>query len=478
LFHRQSEPFIPQTIKDTLPYFLGAIKEDQLALEQQLNRARLDLRRIVKALKESETIQGEGLNRAMMLLAEAKEVGLVSPDSEPKSMEDVISLFQSINSWKPGTGEEFVGLSGLAEIQSTVRELQQQLDNVNVSLREATKFAREAEGFTSEIRQQELRLTSIELFNAQTYQTDVCPICLQTLPHPIASATAIRDSINRIRTNLNVTAQEQPKLRSHIEKLEQQRLDLRQKIRENNEFIKSIIRENEAALRFSNDNARRGRVVGRISLWLESLNGTDDSFQLQERFYAAQAKVAELDQQLDATEKEERLTSILSRISLQMSQWSQILNLEYGDNPVRFDLKKLTVVIDTGDGIVPLARIGSAQNWLGYHLVTLFALHKHFIQQSRPTPHFLFLDQPSQVYFPQDQDLGVDDSLDRMSDKDRQSLMQIFKLIFDIVDTLSPNLQVIITEHADLKNEDRFQSSIVQRWRHGEALIPKDWMVE
>ncbi|MDF2524856.1 MAG: hypothetical protein K0R31_2497, partial [Clostridiales bacterium] len=34
LFHRQSEDFMKQTIKDTLPYFLGAIQEDRLALEQ------------------------------------------------------------------------------------------------------------------------------------------------------------------------------------------------------------------------------------------------------------------------------------------------------------------------------------------------------------------------------------------------------------------------------------------------------------
>lgn len=32
LFHRQSEPFLPQTIKDVLPYFLGAIDEDVLRL--------------------------------------------------------------------------------------------------------------------------------------------------------------------------------------------------------------------------------------------------------------------------------------------------------------------------------------------------------------------------------------------------------------------------------------------------------------
>ncbi len=161
-----------------------------------------------------------------------------------------------------------------------------------------------------------------------------------------------------------------------------------------------------------------------------------------------------------------------------MSQWSQELELEYGDNPVRLDLKKLTVVIDTEDGVVPLARIGSAQNWLGYHLAVLLALHKHFCQQSRPVPHVLFLDQPSQVYYPSDQDVSADDALEHLSDTDRQALQRIFKLIFDTVEALKPTFQVIVTEHADLKDDARFQSAIVERWRQGAALIPPEWNVQ
>src|SRR5207248_3013074 len=64
LFHRQSEPYIPQNIKDTLPYFLGAIREDRLALEQELSRARLELRKVRREAKETEVIQGEGVSKA------------------------------------------------------------------------------------------------------------------------------------------------------------------------------------------------------------------------------------------------------------------------------------------------------------------------------------------------------------------------------------------------------------------------------
>lgn len=80
LFHRKAEPFMPQTIKDTLPCFLGIINEDSLALESersQLKREAAILRRSIDAV---EALEGNGLNRATELLTEATEVGFLSSD--------------------------------------------------------------------------------------------------------------------------------------------------------------------------------------------------------------------------------------------------------------------------------------------------------------------------------------------------------------------------------------------------------------
>lgn len=476
LFHRQSEPFIPQTIKDTLPYFLGAIQEDQLALEQELSRARLDLRRARKANKDNEAILGEGGNKARTLLTEANEVGLISIEENPQKHEDITNLLQRAVVWLPQDGT-FISSSRLTELQEEVRALQNQLNELSITLRDAITFAQEAEGFTSEIRQQELRLASIGLFNSHVQDAGTCPICTQSLAVPVPTADAIQHNLERLEANLRATRREQPRLRQYINNLEQQRSELRQSIREKTEAIRSILQEEDIAQRLRDTNALRMRVIGRISLWLESISTAENISLLQENLQKAQLRVTELERQNESDDKEERLTAILSRIGHQMSQWSRELELEYSDNPVRFDLKKLMIVVDTEDGVVPLARIGSAQNWLGYHLTALLALHKHFCQQSRPVPHFLFLDQPSQVYYPPDQDISADDSLERLSDTDRQALLRIFKLIFDVVESLAPNFQIIVTEHADIKDDDRFQSAVVERWRQGTALIPSEWNV-
>ena len=96
----------------------------------------------------------------------------------------------------------------------------------------------------------------------------------------------------------------------------------------------------------------------------------------------------------------ERLDSVMSILAQRLTAWARALALEHSKFPLRLDLKKLTIVADTVDGPVPMERMGSGENWVGYHLIAHLALHQWFVERSRPVPRFLFLDQPSQVYFP------------------------------------------------------------------------------
>jgi hypothetical protein len=116
--------------------------------------------------------------------------------------------------------------------------------------------------------------------------------------------------------------------------------------------------------------------------------------------------------------------------------------------------------------------MGSGENWLGCHLLTYLALHKWFVERKRPVPHLLMLDQPTQVYFPADppEDMSVTD----LADEDRGAVERMFRLIFDLAEKLAPNLQIIITDHADLA-ADWFQEAIVERWRKGQKLVPIEW---
>ena len=475
LFHKQHDSFIAQGIRDTLPYFLGAIREDRLALEQELTRARRELKQAERTLREAQALAGRGITRATGLFEEARQVGLLPQDeAAPGEIEDLRAALSQLVNWTPSR-PTFPSADRLTQLQEERRELQNRLDTETEAIRAAQSFALEAEGYASESHEQELRLEAIGLFDTSTHDTRTCPLCENVLDTPVPGATAIAQSLEQLRSNLEFTTRDRPRLRDYIERLESTREEVRQRIREKTQDIESIHREDESARRIRELNVRRGWVVGRVSLWVESVGQVDGSAQLQQEVEMKRTEVESLEQQLADEEKQERLASALNRLGAQISIWAGQLRLEHSGNPVRLDLSKLTVVVDREDTPIPLDRMGSGENWVGYHLITYLALQKYFIEQSRPVPRFLFLDQPSQVYYPADRDETLQGSLEQISDDDRAAVSRMYELILDVVTDLAPQLQVIITDHADL-TDPKFQSAVIERWRGGEALIPLSWI--
>ncbi|MCI5123395.1 MAG: DUF3732 domain-containing protein, partial [Candidatus Electrothrix sp. AR5] len=82
LFHRQGEPFIPQSIKDYLPFFLGAITDEYIQNKKELRKLKRKLKQIEAKISERERIQGDNFERAFALINEAKNVDLI-PKKDP-----------------------------------------------------------------------------------------------------------------------------------------------------------------------------------------------------------------------------------------------------------------------------------------------------------------------------------------------------------------------------------------------------------
>ena len=180
-----------------------------------------------------------------------------------------------------------------------------------------------------------------------------------------------------------------------------------------------------------------------------------------------QTRLDEIEELLSSEMIEERKQSVLSRMQVDMSSWAKELALEHSNCPYRLDLNKATVVVDKVDRPVPLKQLGSGSNWVGVHLITYFAIHKFFVENNRPVPRFIFIDQPSQVYFPSETD-------EQRTDWDEVS--KIYRFITDRVREFEGKLQVIIVDHANL-NDDDFRNHTIASWlSNDDSLIPSDWI--
>ena len=68
LFHGQHDNWIESAIKDTLPYFLGAVQEDQLKLKQELREASRRLKQLENRLEEADKVRVHGCQSRVGLL--------------------------------------------------------------------------------------------------------------------------------------------------------------------------------------------------------------------------------------------------------------------------------------------------------------------------------------------------------------------------------------------------------------------------
>jgi Protein of unknown function (DUF3732) len=217
---------------------------------------------------------------------------------------------------------------------------------------------------------------------------------------------------------------------------------------------------------------RRAHVLGRIGLYLESLPHLEDTSELKSAIAVLKEQIAQLEEELSDEVVQDRIQSFLSNLSRDMSEWACELRLEHSEHPLRLDLKRLTVVADDDNGPIPMERMGSGENWVGYHLIAHFALHKWFVGHDRPVPRFLFIDQPSQVYFPEDRDWTQ--SAEDTPGEDRQAVSRMYQLALKLAEELTPSFQIIMTDHLNI-NEEWFQDCVVERWREGQKLVPPEW---
>jgi len=474
LFHRQGEPFIPQSIKDYLPYFLGAITDEFIQNKEELRKLNRKLKQVESRIAERNRLKGQNFERAFALLNEAKSVDLIAAD-EPlqdswSNVRQLIEAALARNIDNDPAEPNVDVLNDLLDRQQRIRETYRIATSELKSLKD---LKRSSNGFGSEMGEQKSRLESINIFG-HTGDPNTCPLCSSTLPSAVPSAEAIRASLTDIDSQLEAVTNDTPHLDAMIAKAEDQLGEIKKQLDEVKASIISLQTTNQRISDLRDFNSRRAMIKGRLSLYLENMpaNDVDDSDDKLEAEKIAE-QVRALEAVLDDETLAGRLESILSLVSAQITSLARKLEIEHSDSPMRLDLKKLTIVADhADDGPIPMPKMGSGETWVGLHLVTHLALHNWFFKKQRPVPQFLFLDQPSQAYFPPDTSAETVREQTEATNPDRQSVIRMFKLIVEE----TKNFQVIVTEHADIR-EDWYQALVRENWWNGkQKLVPVEWI--
>ncbi len=482
LFHRQGETGRMQAIKDALPYFLGAIPDDRFAKMNELSEAKRILAVAQKRLKEAKSLRGvgNGISLGLELWAAANELGLIRSAATPQTPEELALVLRPALEWSPAEPLPIPGdVTGSLEGERS--RLAAEMRNIQDQIRSANECYMGQKGFQFEANQQRARLSFVNLYSAPTDADEIiCPICESRLEHSIPKVRDLERSLARVDRQLDTVVREEPRLREFLDKAQQKLTDVKQRLTDVRGQLNILIRQQPEMGEQLRSNAQFNRILGGIDIYLRGITSSVENSEKETEVNKAQQRVETLQKELDDTSAEEMLPSILSIIGKRIGMYAKSLGLEYQNDPIRFDLKNLQVVADTEQGPVPLRRMGSGANWVGYHLATHFALHHWFVQKDRPTPRFLFLDQSTQVYYPQDRD--AEGSLDVLEEDDRQAVKRMFRWMIEAMKDFQSQFQVIVIDHADI-DEDWFKENIVvgsdgepERWRNGRKLIPTAWL--
>ncbi|UQS87910.1 DUF3732 domain-containing protein [Pseudomonas chlororaphis subsp. piscium] len=168
--------------------------------------------------------------------------------------------------------------------------------------------------------------------------------------------------------------------------------------------------------------------------------------------------------------------NLISDFELKLNKWMSKLcgHLDFEDDfrppNLRMKLDELSLShFDKTFGSVALSDMGSGANWLAFHIAAAMGMLRLFCNAPESSvPSFLFLDQPSQVYFPDTYSSNSEDTA-----KVQELYITILREIHRIRADVGFYPQVIILDHAQNLNLGpyNFKKFVRADWHGEKALI-------
>ena len=467
LFHRQGEQFIPQAIRDTIPYFLGAVDEEHFLRLKELDDAKKSLRELEARRSAMESGRRRAYGRVRQNVLEARRVGLVDETFEPVDVESTLEeLKRAIATDVASPRIVSTGSEVIQRLEGEVHTLNEELRTVQDVIRTTRHFLREHDRFSREVGEQRERLASIHLYAGASEDDETCPVCETPVLTPTPSVADLTASLQVLDERLDVAGAERPYLRERLDRYGKRRVVIEESLVATQRDLERAYADDVRARQARSEVIDRARVMGRIAAFLEQVDVTDKTGEIDAEIEEERRRVNMLLEHVRGDEVEERVYTFINLIADRMTRYASDLDLEHTEGRLRLDLKKLSVVAETPTGPIPLNRIGSGENWVGYHVVTLLALHDWFRRKRRPVPAFLVFDQPSQAHYPPEADGSIASIED---DADRQAVRKLFSLMAEESSTIGGGFQLIVLDHAHI-DEEWFKDAIVEEWRDGRAL--------
>ena len=315
-----------------------------------------------------------------------------------------------------------------------------------------------------------------------------CPFCHHATNVTVDEANRLTDAINWLNGELRKSPQRLDSFLPQKKEIENEIVNIDEKIRNLNASINEIIKTNEQLEKNKSLEEQSLKIKLKIENLLEwslkeSLNLTHYNIEV------VQKEINRLEQILSEKYNiEGKLSEAKNYINSSMNEIGNKLDFEYKPINLHFDIRTFELYhYKDGDKKVYLRSMGSGANWLYSHICLFLSLLKYFssLGDKSLVPTILFLDQPSQVYFPAMIDVNTngfdaEELKEREKgekgkeevDDDMRAVTNLFIQILNVLESINEQYgytpQIIISDHADNLNLGEnyvFENYVKKRWR-------------
>ena len=487
LFYKADTAEHRQKLIEVFPYALGAVTPKVLAARLTLERLRKQRDRIQRDIDTIRDVSENWIHEVFSWISQARELGLT--DFEPREDEPFENLVNEIARIVE-KNENNAGLTSkkISDISEELVQLRQEERSVSSEL------------FALQKRQKEM----LELKSSLGRYEESLQIQLQRLEISTWLRSLISDKRESPLLQLSdeSTQEEIESLCSAIEEIEKTAGDMsstpaaferelhyvEEEISLHTERLKAInrriIEESRAQAADADQKytlSSMARFLGRLESSLRTYERVGRDSELESALSEIQTEIERLSAEVNESEIHRKQSAAIAYINQRIGEIIQGLDAEHPESPVEFVIKDLMLRVSHEDGRKDyLWEIGSASNWLAYHVATILAFQQFFQKKGHVSvPNFLVFDQPSQVYFPQlrynNQEAKEKEII---SDEDKDAVKKIFKTMSEFIKRNDYGIQIIVMEHADEDVWGEIDSvNLVERWRgEDNKLIPMSWI--
>lgn len=494
LFYRFDEKEKRDQAIEHTKVFLGLVDQKFFHLKQDQERLNAEMRRLERQ-KQTNKLTSESYKQKVGPVL-SQLYALMGFKDDPLSLDKVLRHPQDAKEQLDG-----IIVSGKIDYNSdamTLRYDQLKLTR-NQQTAELRRLQRQASSIKKHVQEEEQFVDNVKQFKSPKdvrISAVVCPFCHTEKDSLRQSAENLHQAITKVSGNL---AQARPMkakfesslvdVRRSIEVVSKELTELSQQIEEIEKTEKHLTEQK---------SLYESIVMQKAKLFalLDTLNMADDA-ELEKNFKEIKKQLDGISKDLEAYNVQKGLEEASAKVNEYMAEIGKHFEFEKSYLPInlRFSFESFDLYHLQGEEKIYLRSMGSGANWLYCHITLFLALHKYFAELADECaiPSILFLDQPTQVYFPnfnrdtaesfdeqKSQEEKQRTKMERPIDEDIKAVENLFSRLsiycnkLELDNGFSP--QIIVTDHADnlkLSNGVLFESLVNgNRWRTRGLIHP------